>query len=227
MADDVAAWTAGDEYFATVLGRPDAALGRSLDGALAASDAAGLPAISVSYLQGKMLALLVRATGARRVLEIGTLGGYSTIWLASALPAGGEVVTCELAEHHADVAAANLAAAGLSERVTIRRGPAGATLAELAAAGVEPFDLVFIDADKPGYAGYLRGVLPLARPGTLIVADNVVRGGRVAGGDDEPNAAGIREFLAQVAGTPSLSATVVQTVGAKGHDGFLLAVVGG
>jgi predicted O-methyltransferase YrrM len=180
----------------------------------------------VSALQGSLLALLARLRGARRILELGTLGGYSTIWLARTLPAGGRLVTLERDAHHAEVARAAIAAAGLGDVVDLRVGPALETLPRLAGEGAGPFDLVFVDADKAANPEYLRWALVLGAPGTLIVADNVVRGGAVLDPpDDDPAARGARRFLELLAAEPRVSATVVQTVGAKGHDGFALALV--
>lgn len=213
-------WSAADGYFAGLLMPPDPAL----DAALEASAAAGLPTINVAPNQGKLLHLLARAQGARRVLEIGTLGGYSTIWLARALPPGGRLLTLEADPHHAEVARANLVRAGLADVVEVRLGRGVDTLSGLSAD--EPFDLVFIDADKPSYPDYFAHALRLSRPGTLIVADNVVRGGRVADAcSDDEAVKGARRLTELVAVEPRVSATVVQTVGVKGHDGFLLALV--
>ena len=183
-------WTAVDRYLADRLLEPDAAL----DAALAASAAAGLPAHGVSPTQGRLLELLARIQGARTILELGTLGAYSTIWLARALPPGGRLVTLELDAGYAEVARANLARAGLADVVEVRVGPARETLAALAAEGHDPFDFVFIDADKAGNAEYLAAALELSRPGTLIVADNVIRGGAVLDGDDA-SAVGVRRFF--------------------------------
>lgn len=196
------------------------------DATLAANAAGDLPAIDVSAAQGKMLHLFARMAGAKRILEVGTLGGYSTIWLARALPEGGRLVTLELEPHHAEVARANMARAGLSDRVDVRVGPAVDTLAAMIAAGEAPFDLVFIDADKPGNVAYLNAALALSRPGTTIVVDNVIREGGVldTSGEDE-RIEGSRRLFEAVAAEPRLSATAVQTVGAKKWDGFLLAVV--
>lgn len=213
-------WTAVDRYLADRLLEPDAAL----DAALEASDAAGLPAHGVSPTQGRLLELLARIQGARTILELGTLGAYSTIWLARALPAGGRLVTLELDAGYAEVARANLARAGLADVVEVRIGPARETLAALAAEGHDPFDLVFIDADKAANAEYLAAALELSRPGTLIVADNVIRGGAVLDGDDA-SAVGVRRFFDLIAAEPRLRATAIQTVGEKGYDGFALAVV--
>jgi predicted O-methyltransferase YrrM len=213
-------WTAVDRYFADRLLEPDAAL----DAALAAGAEAGLPPADVSPTQGRLLELLARVQGARTILELGTLGGYSTIWLARALPTGGWLVTLELDPGYAELARANLARAGLADVVEVRVGPARETLAALAAEGAGPFDLVFIDADKASNAEYLQAALGLSRPGTLIVADNVVRGGAVLDGDDA-SAVGVRRFFDALAGEPRVSATAIQTVGEKGYDGFALAVV--
>jgi predicted O-methyltransferase YrrM len=214
-------WTQVDRYFSDLLIPPDAAL----NAALAANRQAGLPSIEVTPLQGKFLELLVRISGARRVLEIGTLGGYSTIWLARALPEGGQIVTLELDPHHAEVARTNLHNAGISN-VDVREGPALDSLRALAANGAAPFDLIFIDADKSGYPEYLGWSLKLSRPGTVIVADNVVRDGEVIEPDSpDANIRGVRRFTELVAAEPRLSATVLQTVASKGYDGFALAVV--
>lgn len=211
-------WHEVDEYVTELLVRPDPAL----DAALAANRAAGLPPIDVTPAQGKLLYLLARAVGASDVLEIGTLGGYSTIWLARALPAGGRVVTLERDPRHAAVATDNLARAGVADVVEIVVGPALDTLPTLDG----PFDLVFVDADKPSNAEYLAHALRLSRPGALIVVDNVVRGGRVVDPtDDDPSVVGSRRLTEALAAEPRLSATEVQTVGSKGYDGFALALV--
>ena len=215
-------WTAVDDYIAALFVPPDAAL----DEAQADSAVAGLPAIAVSPAQGQLLWILARAVGARRVLEIGTLGGYSTIWLARALPPDGQLVTLELDARHADLARANVARAGLAERVTVRVGPAAESLRRLADEGADPFDFVFIDADKAGYVAYLEGALRLARPGTLLVADNVVRQGRVVdAASADANVQGVRRFNERLAADTRLSAIVVQTVGSKGYDGLAIALV--
>jgi predicted O-methyltransferase YrrM len=213
-------WTAVDRYLADRLFAPDAAL----DAALAAGAAAGLPAHGVSPTQGRLLELLARIQGARAILELGTLGAYSTISLARALPPDGRLVTLELDAGYAEVARANLARAGVADVVEVRVGVARQTLAALAAEGRDPFDLVFIDADKAGNAEYLAAVLELSRPGTLIVADNVIRGGSVLDGDDA-SAVGVRRFFDLIAAEPRLRATAIQTVGEKGYDGFALALV--
>lgn len=215
---DAGQWARVDGYFADLLAPSDA----GLEQALAANAAADLPAHDVSAPQGKMLALFIRMTGARRVLEIGTLGGYSTIWMARALPEGGRIDTIEFSPRHADVAQANLAAAGVADRVTLHRGAALDVLPGLAG----PFDLIFIDADKPNNPHYLDWALTLSRPGTVIIGDNVVRGGAVTdASSQDPNVIGVRTFLEAIAANPRLDATAIQTVGEKGWDGFSLAVV--
>lgn len=215
-------WTKMDHYFDARLVGED----RALTGAVEATSAAGVPLIQVSPTQGKLLMVLAAAVGARAILEIGTLAGYSTIWLARALPPGGRVVTLELREKHAQVARANLQHAGLADRVQVRVGRALDILDELAREHAGPFDLVFIDADKAGYPEYLTASLKLSRPGTLIVADNVVRDGRVLDeASTDPDMQGIRRFIDLVAAEPRLTATAVQTVGEKGYDGFAIAVV--
>ncbi len=217
-------WSAVDQFLADLLVRPDPAL----DAALQASSAAGLPAISVSPVLGKLLMLLARAQGARSILEIGTLGGYSTIWLARALPEGGRLITLEAEPRHAEVARANLGRAGLGGVVEVRLGPALEILPQLAAEGRGPFDLIFIDADKPGYPDYLAWSLRLSRRGSLIIADNVVRGGAVADpASDDPRVQGVRRFLELLAAEPRVSATAIQTVGSKGYDGLAIALVTG
>lgn len=216
-------WTAVDNYLTGLVVRPDPALAQ----AQLAADEAGLPAIAVAPNQGKLLHLLVRATGARRILEIGTLAGFSTIWLASALPPGGRLITLEISDRHAEVAAANLRRAGVADRVQVRVGPALDTLPLLAGErDCGPFDLIFIDADKPNNPEYFRWAVQLSRPGGLIVVDNVVRGGAVADpANDDPAVAGTRRLLEVIAAEPRVTATVVQTVGSKGHDGLAVAVV--
>jgi predicted O-methyltransferase YrrM len=215
-------WTDVDRYFSGQLIAPDPAL----DAAVAANRKAELPAIDVTPLQGKFLELLVRISGARRVLEIGTLGGYSTLWMARALPEGGSVISLELEPRHAKVARANLENAGLSHRVDIRVGLAVDSLKTLVSSGAAPFDCIFIDADKSGYPAYLEWSLKLSHPGTVIVADNVVREGAVVEAESsDPNVQGVRRFTDLIAAEPRLSATVLQTVGSKGYDGFAIAVV--
>jgi len=216
------AWREVDLYLAGKLLGDDPAL----DAALEANKAGGLPAIDVSPVQGKLLHLLARAAGARRILEIGTLGGYSTIWLARAVPEDGRVVTLEIDPHHAEVARANLDRAGIGGRVEIRVGPALDTLAALQAAGEAPFDLVFIDADKQNNANYVQAAIGLARPGALIIVDNVVREGRVLeAGSDDPMVQGTRRLFDMLASEPRLDATAIQTVGVKKWDGLVVALV--
>jgi predicted O-methyltransferase YrrM len=213
-------WTRVDDYITGILVPPDPAL----DAALAANAAAGLPAIDVAPAEGRFLHILARMVGARCILEIGTLGGYSTIWLARALPAGGRLVTLEASPAHAAVARANIERAGLADVVELRLGRALDTLPALA--DEAPFDLVFIDADKPANPDYLAWALRLARPGTVIVCDNVVREGRVAdAASTDPAILGIRRMFEDLAAEPRLTATALQTVGSKGWDGFAIAIV--
>jgi predicted O-methyltransferase YrrM len=215
-------WAAVDEYVAGLLVPPDAAL----EAARASTAEAGIPAIEVAPNQGRLLELLARLHGARSILEIGTLAGYSTIWLARALLSDGRLVTLESEPRHAAVARENLARAGLAGQVELRVGRAAETLPALAAEGAGPFDLVFIDADKESYPEYLGWALRLARPGGLLVADNVIRGGAIADPHSaDPRVRGVRRFLELVAAEPRLRATAIQTVGVKGHDGFALAIV--
>lgn len=215
-------WTAVDHYLNETLMGPDPVL----DAALEANVAASLPAIDVAPNQGKFLSLLAQVAGARRILEMGTLGGYSTIWLARALPPDGQLVTLELDPKHAEVALSNIARAGFSSIVELRLGPALDSLAQLHAEHVQPFDFIFIDADKPSYAVYLHAALKLSRPGTLILADNVVREGTIVDPNTtDPSALGARHFLEALAADPRLSSAGIQTVGSKGHDGFALARV--
>jgi predicted O-methyltransferase YrrM len=215
-------WTAVDRYFTEHLLRSDPVL----DAALQANVTAGLPAIDVSPVQGKFLHLLALSKGARRILEVGTLGGYSTIWLARALPEEGRMVTLELNPKHAQVARANLERAGVSPKVEIRVGPATQSLAQLQAEGAEPFDMIFIDADKPGNSAYVQGALKLARRGTLIVVDNVVREGAILDpASTDLDVQGTRALFDMLAAEPRLASTAIQTVGSKKYDGFAMAVV--
>lgn len=215
-------WASVDRYFGDLLAPED----KEFSAILAANRDAGLPPIDVPALLGKFLDLLIRISGGRRVLEIGTLGGYSTIWLAGALPEDGQVVTLEIDPHHAEIARANLKAAGVLDRVEVRVAPAIETLRELHASGAAPFDLVFIDADKKSMPEYLDWSLKLSHPGTIIVADNVVRDGKVIEPDNpDDNIQGVRRMTEMMAAEPRLRATAIQTVGARGHDGFAVAVV--
>lgn len=222
MTDDV--YTAVDDHLDGLFGSPDTALNE----ALRRSDEAGLPSIAISSNIGRFLQVLVAASGARRVLEIGTLGGYSTIWLARALPEDGQLVTLEYEPLHAEVARTNLDAAGVGEWTEIRLGRALDSLRQMADEDVAPFDLVFLDADKDTYAEYLDAAIELSRPGTLVVADNVVRGGAILDPDSDDTAAqGIRRFNAALAGHPAVTAaSIIQVVGHKGHDGLAFGVVG-
>jgi predicted O-methyltransferase YrrM len=211
-------WDDVDTYISGLLVGPD----KALDDALAASDAGGLPQIAVAPNQGKMLNLIARIHGARRILEIGTLAGYSTIWLARALPADGELITLEYDPHHAEVATANIAAAGLADRVEVKVGAALDTLPTLEGT----FDLFFIDADKVNNPNYVAWALDHSRPGTVIIVDNVVRGGLVIDADStDPAIVGTRRLGALLANEPRVSATMIQTVGSKGYDGFALILV--
>lgn len=215
-------WTSVDDYITQMLVPSDPAL----DAAIAASNAAGLPPIAVTPAQGKLLYLLARLLGARRILEIGTLGGYSTIWLARALPGDGRIITIESEPRHADVARANIARAGLAARTDLRLGPALEILPLLAAEKEGPFDLSFIDADKANIPSYFKHALKLSRPGSLIIVDNVVREGRVLeAASSDPDIIGIRKFNELLALEPGICATALQTVGAKGHDGFAIVLV--
>jgi predicted O-methyltransferase YrrM len=215
-------WTEVDRYITERVLPADPAL----EAALAASDAGGLPAIQVSPNMGKLLQLLAQTIGARKILEIGTLGGYSTIWLARAVTPDGRVVTLELNSAFAEVARSNLANAGLTERVEVRIGPALETLPLLAAEASGPFDLIFIDADKESTAEYFGWALKLSRRGSLIVVDNVVRDGTLIDEDRrDAHIQGIRDFYALAASEPRVSMTAIQTVGIKGYDGFAIARV--
>jgi predicted O-methyltransferase YrrM len=217
-------WTNVDNYLVSQLVPADEALSN----ALAASDAAGLPRINVAPNQGKLLTLLAKMMGATRILEIGTLGGYSTIWLARSLPSNGTLISLELEPHHADVARTNLEHAGLDSLVEILVGPATSSLQKLIDDGTAPFDFIFIDADKEGYPDYLALSLQLSRTGTVIVADNVVRDGEVVDANSpDPRVHGVRTLIEHAAANSGLDATAVQTVGSKGYDGFALLLVTG
>jgi predicted O-methyltransferase YrrM len=217
-------WSAVDQFLNAQMGMDDPVL-REVQ---ATSNAAGLPEIQVSAAQGKMLHLLARLQGARWILELGTLGGYSTIWLARALPTDGRLVTLEFDPKHAEVARANFTRAGLEKLIDLRVGAALDTLPHLAREGAGPFDLIFIDADKDNYPDYFEWSLRLAHRGTLIIADNVVRKGAVIEPDNtDPRVQGVRRFLSMVAAEPRVSATTIQTVGSKGYDGFALVLVTG
>ena len=215
-------WTAVDRYFTELLVPPDPAL----EAALVASAEAGLPGINVAPNQGKLLQLLARLQGATCILEVGTLGGYSTIWLARALPAGGRLVTLEAVPQHAEVARANIDHAGLGDVVDVRLGPALESLPKLAAEGFGPVDLTFVDADKQHNPDYFQWALRLSRPGSLIIVDNVVRGGNVIDEtSDDPDIQGVRRFNDLLAAEPRVDATAIQTVGTKGYDGLAIALV--
>ena len=217
-------WEAVDRYISETLVQPDAAL----DAAVEASTAAGLPAIAVAAPQGKLLHLLARLRRARTILEIGTLGGYSTIWLARALPPGGRLVTLEVNAHHASVARANVDRAGVGGVVDIRVGPALETLPRLAAEKAGPFDFVFIDADKPNIPSYFDSALALAAPGAVIVIDNVVRDGEIVDETStDPSVVGVRRLNERLRTDPRVTATTIQTVGSKGYDGFTIVLVAG
>jgi predicted O-methyltransferase YrrM len=215
-------WTGVDEYLVKTFSLSDAALQETL----ARSVAAQLPPINVAPNQGKLLELLAKMQRSRRILEIGTLGGYSTIWLARALPSDGRLVTLELEPMHAEVARKNIDGAGLGPLVDIRVGSAATSLQHLIDDGAEPFDFIFIDADKEGYPKYLELSLQLSRTGTVIVADNVVRDGEVVNpSSPDERVQGVREFLKLAAASDRIEGTAVQTVGSKGYDGFALLVV--
>ena len=219
---DESLWSAVDRYITETVTPADPALKAALD----ASTAAGLPEIQVAPNQGKLLHMLARVQGARAILEIGTLGGYSTIWLARALPQGGRLITLEADPKHADVARANIARAGLSGVVDLRLGLALDTLPKIAAEGRGPFDLIFIDADKANIPDYFTWALRLTRPGSLILVDNVVRGGAVIEPKSEDGSVqGVRKFFAMLAAEPRVTATAIQTVGIKGYDGIAIALV--
>ncbi|MFZ6778896.1 O-methyltransferase [Undibacterium sp. Ji83W] len=215
-------WTTVDDYFCERLIPADPAL----TAALQDSDAGNLPQHHVAPNQGKFLHLLAKLQGAKSILEFGTLGGYSTIWLARALPEGGRVVSLEFSPHNAAIAQKNIERAGVAHKVDIRIGKALDTLPQLQAEGIHPFDMIFIDADKPNNPHYLEWSLKLSRPGTLIIGDNVVRNGAVADpASTDANVQGVRSFFDLMANNPRLSATALQTVGSKGYDGFSIALV--
>jgi predicted O-methyltransferase YrrM len=219
MSED---WSAVDEFLNSHVVPQDP----TLTAALADSAAASLPPIAVAPNQGKLLHILARLRGARTILEVGTLGGYSTIWLARALPEGGRLVTLELDPKHAAVAQANLNRAGVADKVTIRIGPALDSLKALAGEGLPPFDLTFIDADKPNNPNYFDWALKLSRPGSLIIVDNVVRKGAVADArSTDPNVTGTRQLFVRLREEPRVTATALQTVGIKGWDGLIFALV--
>lgn len=217
-------WTKVDEYYSSLFMPRDPVL----EQALADSAAAGLPGINVAPNQGKLLFLIAKAAGARKILEIGTLGGYSTIWLARALPPDGRLITLELNQKHAEVAGKNIARAGLDKVVEVRQGPALSSLEQLVSEQAGPFDFIFIDAHKPEYTEYFQWSLKLSRRGTLIIADNVVRNGAVADpASKDEMVQGIRRFNDVVARETRVSATTLQTVGSKGYDGLVMALVNG
>jgi predicted O-methyltransferase YrrM len=222
MSNDL--WTAVDQYISTNLIPADPAL----EAALQANAEAKLPTIDVAPNQGKFLHLLARIQGAKRILEIGTLGGYSTIWMARALPPQGKLITLEVNPHHAEVAASNIARAGLTSLVEQRVGPALDSLAQLHAEDAAPFDFIFIDADKPNNPNYVDWAIRLSRPGTVIITDNVIREGAIIEADStDPAVQGTRHLFEKLANDPRLDATALQTVGCKTHDGFILALVKG
>ena len=217
-----AQWQAVDEFITSTLHLADP----ELEAAQRTSAEAGLPEIAVAPNQGKLLYLLARTQRARQILEVGTLGGYSTIWLARALPSDGRLITIEANPKHAEVASANIAGAGLNSLVQLRIGRAADALAQLASEGAGPFDLAFIDADKANTPEYFDAVLGMSRPGSLIIVDNVVRGGGlIEENSSSPDNRGVRRLHERLGDDPKVSATTVQTVGSKGHDGLLLAVV--
>jgi len=217
---DNANWDAIDDYIAENLLDGDPAL----EEALAASEAAGMPPIQVAPLQGKLLMMLGATMGARKILEIGTLGGYSTIWLARGLADGGRVVSLELSPQFAEIARSNFARAGLADKIEVRVGKALDTLPQLVTQG--PFDLIFIDADKPSTPDYFDWAVKLSRKGSLIIVDNVVREGAIlAAQSDSPHVKGLRDFYARVAADTRVTATAFQTVGNKGHDGLAIVLV--
>jgi len=220
MSEDL--WIEVDNYLNDVIVRPDDVLNAAVE----ATQAAGMPLIQVAANQGKLLMLLAQVRGARRILEIGTLGGYSTTWLARALPTGGRLITLELERKHAGVAQANLERAGVDDRVEIRVGAAAESMRKMIGERTEPFDFIFIDADKTGYPDYFTLSLQLSRPGTLIVIDNVVRQGAIADPhSQDKNVQAVRRMNEMIASNPKVDATVVQTVGSKGYDGLAFVLV--
>jgi predicted O-methyltransferase YrrM len=215
-------WTSVDDYITRLFIQSDPIM----QDTLAASEAAGLPSISVAPNEGRLLMLLAQLCGARNILEIGTLGGYSTIWLARGMVSEGSLITLEANPKHAEIARLNIARAGFTDRVEVRVGPARDTLSQLASEGRRPFDLIFIDADKESYPEYLAWSIKLSRPGTLIIADNVIRDGKILDPTDtDPRVQGARRFNQLLAEEPRVKATVIQTVGGKGHDGMAIAIV--
>lgn len=215
-------WEQVDEYIVDRLCPND----RVLDEVIVTNRKADLPEIDVTANQGKFLQLLVQIKGAKRILEIGTLGAYSTIWMARGLSEGGRIITLELSPHHAEVAKKNIARAGLEQTIEVRTGDALEQLAQMEKEGVEPFDLIFIDADKPNNPNYLRWALHFSRPGTVIVGDNVIRNGEIADRHStDPRVQGVRTFFDMLSGDPNISATALQTVGSKGYDGFMIGIV--
>lgn len=215
-------WIAMDEYLCERTQAHD----EMLEAVLRESEQAGLPAINVAQNQGKLLQMLARLRGARRILELGTLAGYSTIWLARALPADGTLLTLEAVDEHAELARRNIERAGLSGVVSVIEGDAVETLEAFVRDGIPPFDFIFLDADKKSYPAYLDLVLRLSRPGTVIIADNVIRRGRIADADStDPDVIGVRAFLDMLASDPRISSTAIQTVGSKGWDGFSMSIV--
>ncbi|MDR0270566.1 MAG: O-methyltransferase [Paenibacillus sp.] len=215
-------WEQVDEYITELLCPNDVVL----DEVLVANRNADLPEIDVAGNQGKLLQLFVQMKGAKRILEIGTLGAYSTIWMARGLPADGRIITLELVQHHAEVALANIKHAGLEEKIEIRTGDALEQLAKMAEEQVQPFDLIFIDADKPNNPKYLEWALHFSRPGTVIIGDNVIRGGEIIDKHStDSRIQGVRTFYEMIASNPKISATAIQTVGSKGYDGFMIGIV--
>ncbi|WP_420888809.1 O-methyltransferase [Cohnella candidum] len=215
-------WENVDQYISEQLIRHDPIL----DDVLANNREEGLPSYDVSPAQGKLLNLLVRMHGSKRILEIGTLGGYSTIWLAQALPSDGKLITLELDPHHTRVAEANLVLALVHEKVEVRVGDALEQLAQMKDDGIEPFDFIFIDADKPNNPNYLKWALDLSHPGTVIIGDNVIREGEVINvNSEDPRVRGVREFFELIANEQRITATAIQTVGSKGYDGFVIGIV--